>query len=253
MREPSPLPLPEWKQAQAAFCWSLTSSLLIISGNFIHPKSRLWRSAVLLITTSKTMLSTLTYGGWPVYDPGCNIMFHLHHQKPAAECWKNCYSAFLPHVRVPCWSWKKRILYLHAWLIRNVFRRSRANFWKGFLICDIRAANHTSMQEVFHCLITICHLKQRLRNFCCCDLQHTLYKVMKFVYNVSNLGFRFRQPCLLIMTLLFLLIFRLQHHRMCPDGTRSFSGGECSPDQSAEHADGETLLSVTDSDSDLDV
>lgn len=46
---------------------------------------------------------------------------------------------------------------------------------------------------------------------------------------------------------------RLQHHRMCPDGSRSFSGGECSPDQSAERADGETLLSVTDSDSDLDV
>lgn len=49
------------------------------------------------------------------------------------------------------------------------------------------------------------------------------------------------------------LACRLQHHRMCPDGSRSFSGGECSPDQSAERADGETLLSVTDSDSDLDV
>lgn len=48
-------------------------------------------------------------------------------------------------------------------------------------------------------------------------------------------------------------VLRLQHHRMCPDGSRSFSGGECSPDQSAERADGETLLSVTDSDSDLDV
>ncbi|TNN68405.1 Homeobox protein SIX3 [Liparis tanakae] len=46
---------------------------------------------------------------------------------------------------------------------------------------------------------------------------------------------------------------RLQHHRMCPDGARSFSGGECSPDESGERADGETLLSVTDSDSDLDV
>jgi len=48
-------------------------------------------------------------------------------------------------------------------------------------------------------------------------------------------------------------MFRLQHHRMCPDGARSFSGGECSPDESGERADGETLLSVTDSDSDLDV
>ncbi|XP_056286017.1 homeobox protein SIX3b [Pseudoliparis swirei] len=46
---------------------------------------------------------------------------------------------------------------------------------------------------------------------------------------------------------------RLQHHRMCPNGARSFSGGECSPDESGERADGETLLSVTDSDSDLDV
>uniref|UniRef100_A0A3Q3WRM7 Homeobox domain-containing protein n=1 Tax=Mola mola TaxID=94237 RepID=A0A3Q3WRM7_MOLML len=46
---------------------------------------------------------------------------------------------------------------------------------------------------------------------------------------------------------------RLQHHRMCPDGARSFSRGGCSPDQSGERADGETLLSVTDSESDLDV
>ncbi|KAE8284187.1 Homeobox protein SIX3 Sine oculis homeobox-like protein 3 [Larimichthys crocea] len=46
---------------------------------------------------------------------------------------------------------------------------------------------------------------------------------------------------------------RLQHHRMCPDGARSLSGGECSPDEGGERADGETLLSVTDSDSDLDV
>ncbi|XP_037609967.1 homeobox protein SIX3b [Sebastes umbrosus] len=46
---------------------------------------------------------------------------------------------------------------------------------------------------------------------------------------------------------------RLHHHRMCPDGARSLSGGECSPDESGERADGETLLSVTDSDSDLDV
>lgn len=46
-------------------------------------------------------------------------------------------------------------------------------------------------------------------------------------------------------------VFRLQHHRLCPDGVRSLSGGECSPDE--ERADGETLLSVTDSDSDLDV
>ncbi|XP_058476747.1 homeobox protein SIX3b [Solea solea] len=46
---------------------------------------------------------------------------------------------------------------------------------------------------------------------------------------------------------------RLQHH-MCPDGARAFSGGDCSPDGSAERADGQTfLLSVTDSDSDLDV
>lgn len=50
-----------------------------------------------------------------------------------------------------------------------------------------------------------------------------------------------------------LFIFRLQHHRMCPGGVRSLSGGECSPDESGERADGETLLSVTDSDSDLDV
>lgn len=40
---------------------------------------------------------------------------------------------------------------------------------------------------------------------------------------------------------------------MCPGGVRSLSGGECSPDESGERADGETLLSVTDSDSDLDV
>lgn len=40
---------------------------------------------------------------------------------------------------------------------------------------------------------------------------------------------------------------------MCPDGARSLSGGECSPDESGERADRETLLSVTDSDSDLDV
>lgn len=40
---------------------------------------------------------------------------------------------------------------------------------------------------------------------------------------------------------------------MCPDGARSLSGGECSPDEGGERADGETLLSVTDSDSDLDV
>ncbi|KAG7228084.1 hypothetical protein INR49_005707 [Caranx melampygus] len=45
---------------------------------------------------------------------------------------------------------------------------------------------------------------------------------------------------------------RLQHHRICPDGARALSGGECSPDGSAERADGQTLLSVTDSDSDLD-
>lgn len=86
--------------------------------------------------------------------------------------------------------------------------------------------------------------------FYCCDLQHTLYIVMKFVCNVTNSEFGVGP---LIMTPLSLLIFRLQHHRMCPDGARSFSGGECSPDQNAEHADGETLLSVTDSDSDLDV
>lgn len=40
---------------------------------------------------------------------------------------------------------------------------------------------------------------------------------------------------------------------MCPEGARSLSGGECSPDEGGERADGETLLSVTDSDSDLDV
>ncbi|XP_074520130.1 homeobox protein SIX3b [Halichoeres trimaculatus] len=40
---------------------------------------------------------------------------------------------------------------------------------------------------------------------------------------------------------------RLQHHRMCP------GRGEFSPDESGERVDGETLLSVTDSDSDLDV
>lgn len=40
---------------------------------------------------------------------------------------------------------------------------------------------------------------------------------------------------------------------MCPEGARGLSGGECSPDGSRERADGETLLSVTDSDSDLDV
>lgn len=45
---------------------------------------------------------------------------------------------------------KKRILYLHAWLIRNVFRRSRANFWKGFLICDIRAAGLWTLKPHQH-------------------------------------------------------------------------------------------------------
>ncbi|XP_014889960.1 homeobox protein SIX3b [Poecilia latipinna] len=46
---------------------------------------------------------------------------------------------------------------------------------------------------------------------------------------------------------------RLQHHRICTDGSRPPSGGDCSPDGSAERVDGETFLSVTDSDSDLDV
>lgn len=46
---------------------------------------------------------------------------------------------------------------------------------------------------------------------------------------------------------------RLQHHRMCSDRARALSRGGCSPDGSTERADGETLLSVTDSDSDLDV
>lgn len=44
---------------------------------------------------------------------------------------------------------------------------------------------------------------------------------------------------------------RLQHHRLCPDG--ALSGGECSPGGSAGRGDEETHLSVTDSDSDLDV
>lgn len=47
------------------------------------------------------------------------------------------------------------------------------------------------------------------------------------------------------------LFVRLQHHRVCTDGSRPASGGDCSPDGSAERADGETFLS--DSDSDLDV
>lgn len=66
-----------------------------------------------------------------------------------------------------------------------------------------------------------------------------------------NLLFRLRRISL--TDLFFFYFFRLQHHRMCPEGARSLSGGECSPDEGGERADGETLLSVTDSDSDLDV
>lgn len=71
------------------------------------------------------------------------------------------------------------------------------------------------------------------------------------LYFISTLGFKFRRTFNVSSFSLF--IFRLQHHRMCPGGVRSLSGGECSPDESGERADGETLLSVTDSDSDLDV
>nr|XP_057918379.1 homeobox protein SIX3b [Doryrhamphus excisus]XP_057918380.1 homeobox protein SIX3b [Doryrhamphus excisus] len=47
---------------------------------------------------------------------------------------------------------------------------------------------------------------------------------------------------------------RLQHHRLCSNGTHHpLSGGGCSPDLNVTRADGETLLSVTDSDSDLEV
>lgn len=58
---------------------------------------------------------------------------------------------------------------------------------------------------------------------------------------------------LILMPFALLSIFRLQHHRMCQEGAHALSRGECSPDGSREQADGETLLSVTDSDSDLDV
>lgn len=40
---------------------------------------------------------------------------------------------------------------------------------------------------------------------------------------------------------------------MCPDGARALGGGVCSPGVNVERVEGETLLSVTDSDSDLEV
>ncbi|XP_056152839.1 homeobox protein SIX3b [Lampris incognitus] len=46
---------------------------------------------------------------------------------------------------------------------------------------------------------------------------------------------------------------RLQPHGLGPGGTRALSGAECSPDSTAEPVDTETLLLVTDSDSDFDV
>ncbi|XP_019749311.1 homeobox protein SIX3b [Hippocampus comes] len=48
---------------------------------------------------------------------------------------------------------------------------------------------------------------------------------------------------------------RLQHHRMCSEGVgHPLGGGACmSPDANADRADGQTVLSVTDSDSDLEV